>query len=78
MSTRTRSAPSQAASEKERDRHTSPREMFHLDPELRRVLIEHCRSSQPTITKSAVLRVALVRYLQEIGKWPRSDRAVTA
>lgn len=53
------------------DRHTSPREMFHLDPELRDVLIEHCRSSQPTITKSAVLRVALIRYLQEIGKWPR-------
>lgn len=76
MPTRTQTGPRQGAGRpKEPDRHTSPREMFHLDPELRDVLIEHCRSSQPTVTKSAVLRDALARYFKDLGKWPRNGKA---
>lgn len=52
------------------DRHTQPRESFHLSVELRQALIDYVDSQRPAPDKSEVLRVALEEFLERRGFWP--------
>jgi hypothetical protein len=53
-----------------RDRHREPREVFHLPPELREALAAYVASVEPATTRSAVVRLALQRFLTDVGFWP--------
>lgn len=52
------------------DRHVSPRECFHMSPELHAAFLDFCESASPQYDKSAVLRAALKEYLTRRGLTP--------
>ncbi len=52
------------------DRHVSPREAFHMEPELHAAFMQYLASVRPTPDKSATLRAALEDFLQARGHWP--------
>jgi len=52
------------------DRHTKPRLAFHLEPELHEAFRIYVDGLQPQSSDTAVLVLALERYLQSVGFWP--------
>lgn len=54
------------------DRHTKPKETFHLPQEMLDALYEYLDATEPRPDKSEVMRVALKRFLEEKGFWPTS------
>jgi hypothetical protein len=57
------------------DRHTMPRLAFHMPQELFDAFKAHVESLEPRPHESEVLRVALKRYLESVGAWPRKGGA---
>lgn len=53
-----------------KDRHATPRLVFHASQELVAALAEYQASSRPPIEKSACLRTALEDFLKSKGFWP--------
>jgi hypothetical protein len=56
----------------QKDRHAQPRLVFHLSEALLAAFNEYTSTLQPRPADSAVLRLALERYLTEVGYWPPS------
>jgi len=54
------------------NRHQQPRESFHLPGALREALNEYVNGMEPAPAKSAVIRVALEKFLRDKGFWPRN------
>jgi hypothetical protein len=54
------------------DRHTTPRVVFHMPQDLFDAFQEYMSSLEPASTDSAVMRLALQRYLESKGYWPRA------
>ncbi len=52
----------------------TPREVFHMPPELHKALRAYCNSVRPPHIKSGVLRAALEDYLRAVGFWPPGSR----
>jgi hypothetical protein len=52
------------------DRHTEPREAFHLSQQLLDALTGYVEKTRPATTKSAVIRLALEEFLASKGEWP--------
>lgn len=57
------------AKDRSEDRHTRPRESFHLDRELQSALERLTADSSPRVSKSAVIVAALQSYLAGKGYW---------
>ena len=54
-------------------KHTSPREAFHLPVSLQHALQAFVDATEPETTKTAVIILALKRFLAEAGHWPGPD-----
>jgi hypothetical protein len=52
------------------DRHTEPRESFHLSQELLDALVRYVGRTRPETSKSAVIRLALEEFLTRTGDYP--------
>jgi hypothetical protein len=61
-----------AKKKQQKDRHAQPRLVFHLSDALLEAFNNYTASLQPKPADSAVLRLALERYLTEVGYWPPS------
>jgi hypothetical protein len=55
------------------DRHTEPRESFHLPGPLSAALSAYVDGSRPKTTKSAVIRLALEEFLTRVNLWPPAE-----
>jgi hypothetical protein len=58
------------AGAKRQNRHTEPRESFHLPQDLLDALVRYVEQTRPETSKSAVLRLALEEFLERAGYWP--------
>lgn len=58
---------------KPKDRHMQPRVVFHLSDALLDAVNNYTETLQPRPALSAVLRLALEKYLTEVGYWPPSE-----
>jgi hypothetical protein len=52
------------------ERHTQPRLVFHLPQSLLDAFRAHIESIEPKPNEAEVLRLALRRYLESVGRWP--------
>jgi hypothetical protein len=52
------------------ERHTQPREAFHLSEALAGALTAYCQAQEIPPRRSDVLRVALTEFLKARGHWP--------
>lgn len=55
------------------DRHTQPRMAFHAKAELLAALDRYVADQEPETTGSAVVRLALERFLVSEGYWPPKE-----
>lgn len=51
-------------------KRSGPRECFHMPPEMHAALLKYVADQELETDKSAVLRLALQRYLADVGYWP--------
>lgn len=54
------------------DRHANPRKSFHAEPPLFTALEKYVAEASPQPSESAVLRTALIEFLQNRGYWPQA------
>jgi hypothetical protein len=59
--------------DKSANRHVQPRLAFHLSQELLDAFDAYITSLEPRPAESAVLRLALEKYLTEKGFWPKRE-----
>ena len=57
------------------DRHTHPRKAFHAPAPLLGVLAKYVASVSPATTESAVIRLAIERFLTVQGLWPPAPKS---
>ena len=57
---------------KKKDRHKNPKVGVHLPPDLRLALHDYIKGTEPEPTITAVVRLAIRRFLDESGYLPGS------
>lgn len=55
---------------KKTDRHKTPKLQFHIPPDLKAALDRYIDATRPEPTVTAVLRLAVERFLEGEGHWP--------